>query len=252
MSLKLDGKNAFVTGAGNGIGRATARKLAAAGATVAVNDLKEEFVAATVEEILRAGGRAVPVVKNMATREGVHEAIAGFAETAGPLDVLVNNAAWVRYQAVPDIAPETMDRMLDIGFKAVVWGIQAAASVMEEARGGAIVNVASTAGFRSAPRSIVYSGIKAGVMGITRAAAAELGPRGIRVNAVAPSAVPTEGTQRNRNEERDARRIASTPLGRLGTVDDIADAIVMLSSDYARFITAEVLYVDGGITRTNL
>jgi 3-oxoacyl-[acyl-carrier protein] reductase len=168
----------------------------------------------------------------------------------GRFDILVNNAAWVRYQSVPDIAPETMDRMLDIGFKAVVWGIQAAAAVMTE--GGAIVNVASTAALRSASQSIVYSGIKSGILGITRAAAAELGTRKIRVNAVCPSAVPTEGTERNRNEERDARRVATTPLGRLGNVDDIAKAIVYLASDDAGFITAQWLAVDGGITFTNI
>jgi 3-oxoacyl-[acyl-carrier protein] reductase len=118
--------------------------------------------------------------------------------------------------------------------------------------GGAIVNVASTAALRSASQSIVYSVIKSGILGITRAAAAELGTRKIRVNAVCPSAVPTEGTERNRNEERDARRVATTPLGRLGNVDDIAKAIVYLASDDAGFITAQWLAVDGGITFTNI
>ena len=99
---------------------------------------------------------------------------------------------------------------------------------------------------------MVYSGIKAGVLGITRAAAAELGARHIRVNAVCPSAVPTEGTQRNRNAERDANRIARTPLGRLGTVTDIARGICFLASDEAGFITGQALVVDGGITFTNI
>ena len=161
----------------------------------------------------------------------MRKAVLGLAERAGRLDVLVNNAAWVRYQAIPDVAPETVDRMVEIGFKAVIWGIQAAAEAMDPERGGAIVNLASVAGIVSARNSIVYSGIKAGVMGITRAAAAELGVRRIRVNAVAPSAVPTEGTQRNRNAELDARRIARTPLGRLGTVDDIARVICFLAGD---------------------
>jgi 3-oxoacyl-[acyl-carrier protein] reductase len=98
----------------------------------------------------------------------------------------------------------------------------------------------------------VYSGVKAGVMGITRAAAAELGGRGIRVNAIAPSAVPTEGTQRNRDAERDAKRIARTPLGRLGTAEDIARAIGFLATDQASFVTGQVLVVDGGTTTTTL
>lgn len=252
MAQDLAGRVALVTGAGAGIGRATARLLAARGATVGVNDLKQELVDDAVAGIVAEGGKAFPVVQNVATREGIGAAVRQAAEHGARLDILVNNAAWVRYQSVPDIQPDTLERMLDIGFKAVIWGIQAAAEVMDPERGGAIVNVASTAALKSAPNSIVYSGIKSGVLGVTRAAAAELGARRIRVNAVCPSAVPTEGTQRNRNAERDARRVASTPLGRLGTVDDIAEAIVFLASDEARFITAQALVVDGGITFTTL
>jgi 3-oxoacyl-[acyl-carrier protein] reductase len=252
MSNDLEGKVALVTGSGNGIGRATARRLAAMGATVGVNDLKGEFVDKVVAEIAAAGGKAVGVMQNLSTRDGMRAAVLGFAKSQGRLDILVNNAAWVRYQAVPDIAPETMERMLDIGFKGVIWGIQAAAEAMDPVRGGAIVNIASVAGLTSAKNSVVYSGIKAGVMGITRAAAAELGARNIRVNAIAPGAIPTEGTMRNRNAELDARRVARTPLGRLGTVEDIASAIGFLASDASRFVNAQVIAVDGGITFTNI
>ncbi|QOZ70941.1 SDR family NAD(P)-dependent oxidoreductase [Bradyrhizobium arachidis] len=248
----LAGRIALVTGAGNGIGRATALKLAARGAIVGVNDLKPEFVDSTVDAIKAAGGNAVAVTQDVSSRDGMRQAVLGLAERQRRFDILVNNAAWVRYQSVPDIAPETIDRMLNIGFKAIIWGIQAAAEVMDAERGGAIVNVASVAGLISAKNSIVYSGIKAGVMGITRAAAAELGARNIRVNAVAPSAIPTEGTMRNRNAELDARRVARTPLGRLGTVDDIAKAICFLAGDESGFISAQVLTVDGGITLTNI
>lgn len=248
----LAGSVALVTGAGHGIGRATARRLAAMGAVVGVNDLKPEFVEAAVAEIVAAGGRAYGIVQNVASREAMRAAVLGLAERGGRFDILINNAAWVRYQAVPDIAPETVDRMLEIGFKAVIWGIQAAAEAMHPERGGAIVNIASVAGLQSAPSSVVYSGIKAGVLGITRAAAAELGARNIRVNAIAPSAVPTEGTAKHRSEERDRKRIARTPLGRLGTVEDIAKAICFLATDQASFVTGQVLAVDGGITTTNL
>jgi NAD(P)-dependent dehydrogenase (short-subunit alcohol dehydrogenase family) len=248
----LAGRVALVTGSGNGIGRATAMLLASRGAIVGINDLKGEFVDATVDAIKASGGKAVAVAQDVSTRDGMRRAVLGVAEQQGRLDILVNNAAWVRYQAVADIAPETVERMLNIGFKAIIWGIQAAAEAMDAERGGAIINVASVAGLISAKNSIVYSGIKAGVMGITRAAAAELGERKIRVNAVAPSAIPTEGTMRNRNAELDARRIARTPLGRLGTVDDIANTIAFLAGDDSGFMTAQVLTVDGGVTTTNI
>jgi 3-oxoacyl-[acyl-carrier protein] reductase len=252
MQQDMAGRVALITGAGNGIGKETAKQMAARGAIVGVNDLKEEFVSATVQEITQAGGKAFDVVQNMATRDGVAAAVAQAHRHMGRLDIMVNNAAWVRYQAVPDIMPETVDRMIDIGFKSVIWGLQAAVEVMDPDRGGVIVNVASTAALRSAANSVVYSGIKAGVLGITRAAAAELGARHIRVNAVCPSAVPTEGTQRNRNAERDANRVARTPLGRLGTVTDIARGICFLASEEAGFITGQALVVDGGITFTNI
>lgn len=252
MQKDMEGRVVLITGAGNGIGRETARQMAARGATVGVNDLKEEFVESAVQEIVALGGKAFGVVQNISTREGIQEAVQKTYDTGGRFDVLVNNAAWVRYQAIPDIQPDTVDRMMDVGFKGVIWGIQAAVNAMDPERGGAIVNVASTAALRSTLNSVVYSGIKAGILGITRAAAAELGARNIRVNAVCPSAVPTEGTQRNRNAERDAMRAARTPLGRLGTVQDIARGICFLAGDEAGFITAQALVVDGGVTFTNL
>jgi 3-oxoacyl-[acyl-carrier protein] reductase len=252
MHQDLLGRVALVTGAGAGIGRETAFQMAARGAVVCVNDLKEELVTPVVETIQSKGGKAFGVAVNIATREGMRQAIQRSFEHGKRFDILVNNAAWVRYQAIPEIMPETVDRMLEVGFKSVIWSLQEAVAVMDPQRGGSIVNVASVAALRSAANSVVYSGIKAGILGITRAAAAELGARHIRVNAVCPSAVPTEGTQRNRDAERDANRIARTPLGRLGTVEDIAATICFLASDAAGFITAQALTVDGGITLTNI
>ena len=252
MNASLEGRAAFISGAGHGIGRATALEMARLGATVGVTDLKPEFVEDTVAEIRRLGGKAVAVPGDVSTREGMRESVLRFAREAGRLDVMVNNAAWVRYQPLAEITPEVMDRMVEIGFKSVIWGIQAAAETMDPERGGSIVNVASIAAFKSPGRSVVYSGLKAGVLGITRAAAADLGARRIRVNAVAPGAVPTEGTAKHRNPELDARRIARTPLGRLGTVEDIADAICFLAGDGSRFINADVLRLDGGASETSL
>ena len=240
----LEGRAFLITGAGHGIGRATAHRLTSLGAIVGVNDLREAFVAEAVAALEAEGGHPVGIVKDVSNRDGMREAVQELFAKAGRLDGLVNNAAWVRYQPLAEIAPETVDRMLGIGFKSVIWGIQAAAEVMQGS--GSIVNVASVAGLRSAPNAIVYSGIKAGVLGITRAAAVDLGSRGIRVNAIAPSAVPTEGTAKHRTVEKDAARIARTPLGRLGTVEDMAKAICFLLSDDSTFITGEVITVDGG------
>lgn len=245
--MASEARSVLITGSGHGIGKATAKMLAARGWVVGVNDLRDEFVAEAVAEITAAGGSAIPVVQNVSTSDGVAAAVSTVVEATGRLDGMVNNAAWVRYQSVPDIAPETVERMLAVGFSGVIWGIQHAAAAMDDSKGGAIVNVASAAGLRSTPNSLVYSGIKAGVMGMTRAAAVELGARNIRVNAVAPSAIPTEGTAKHRSAERDAMRIANTPLGRLGTVEDIARAIVYLIEADSDFVTGQVLSVDGGI-----
>lgn len=252
MTHSLSGRTAFISGAGHGIGRATALALAKLGATVGINDLKQEFVDEAVAAVRAAGGQAIPLPQDVSTREGMREAVLRFARDAGRLDIMVNNAAWVRYQPLAEITPEVLDRMVEIGFKSVIWGMQAAAEAMDPERGGAIINVASIAAVRSPQRSVVYSGIKAGVVGMTRAAAADLGARNIRVNAVAPGAIPTEGTAKHRNADLDARRIARTPLGRLGTVEDIADAICFLAGDGARFLNADVLHLDGGASQTQI
>lgn len=248
-----DKKLALITGAGNGIGQAAAVLLAQRGWVVGVNDLKPEFVEQTMAMIAGVGGRGIPVVQDISSQAGVQAAVDEVVTVAGTsLSAMVNNAAWVRYGPIEEIEERTVERMMRIGFSSVIWGIQAAAGAMDSRQGGAIVNVSSAAAFRSAPLSLVYSGIKAGIGGLTRAAAAELGAKGIRVNAVAPSAIPTKGTERNRNAERDAARVARTPMGRLGTVDDIARAIAYFASDDSVFVTGQVMLVDGGINTANL
>ncbi|MDR0259977.1 MAG: SDR family NAD(P)-dependent oxidoreductase, partial [Comamonas sp.] len=150
IARDMEGRVALITGAGAGIGRATALQLAARGAVVAVNDLKAALVEETLDAIIAQGGQAFAVVKNVATREEMTAAVDEAYARHQRLDILVNNAAWVRDPSVSEIMPETVDRMLDIGFKAVLWGIQAAAARMDAERGGTIINVASVAALRSA------------------------------------------------------------------------------------------------------
>lgn len=246
-STALAGRVGIVTGASRGLGRAIADRFAQAGASVLVLDLKPAWAEASADAITESGGIAVGRACDVSDRDQVHAAVEFALAEFGRLDVLVNNAMWNRYEQVADIQPETAARMLGVGFNGVVWGIQAAAPAMRATGGGAIVNIGSVSGQLGLPNALVYCGIKAAVAGLTRAAATELGPDGIRVNAIAPSTVATEGVLAMMGEETFARRVASTPLRRLGETSDIAEAALYLASDSAAFVTGQVLTVDGGI-----
>ena len=246
MSGRLHGRVALITGAGNGIGRAIAEAFAREGAIVGVNDLKPEFTKSCVEAITKAGGHAVDLPADASRRDAVHAMVDSLRQAQGRLDVMVNNAAWVRYGPIDQIAEKTMDRMLAIGFEGVVWGIQSAAAAMD--RGGSVINIASAAAFLGMPNALLYCGIKSGVLGLTRSAAAELGPKQIRVNAIAPGSTRTEAVAAMLTPEKIALRIAKTPLGRIGEVEDVAKAALYLASDESSFISGTTISVDGGQT----
>ncbi|MBU4610415.1 glucose 1-dehydrogenase [Achromobacter sp. GG226] len=248
LEPRLAGKVALVTGAARGIGREIALRLAREGAAVGVLDLKAELAEDTVDTIVQAGGRARAFAGNVAERQSLVDAVAALEADYGRFDILVNNAIWVRYGPLESITQEALDRMLATGFSSIVWGMQAAAPAMVRAGGGSIINIASVAGYLAMPGALVYCGVKAGVMGLTRSASAELGPQGIRVNAIAPGSVPTPGVAVNVDETKMQGRIERTPLRRLGRVQDIAGAAAFLASADADFVTGEVLSVDGGIT----
>lgn len=248
MSGRLQGRVALVTGGGRGLGRAICETFAREGASIGVLDLKHEVAAAAADSINAAGGKAIPLVGNVANRADLFSAAEALKQAFGPVTVLVNNAMWNRYGPLEDQTEEMIGRMIDVGFKGVIWGYQAVIPQMIEAGGGAIVNVASPSAVLAMKHGIMYSSIKAAVAASTRSAAAEFGPRGIRVNAIAPGPTPTDGANLVISEEAWERRRQRVPLGRLGTPQDMANAALFLASDEASFITGDMLFIDGGIT----
>jgi NAD(P)-dependent dehydrogenase (short-subunit alcohol dehydrogenase family) len=248
MTGRLNGRVALVTGGGRGLGRAISEAYAREGAMIGVLDLKPEIAGEAADAINAAGGQAVPLVGNVANRADVFAAADKLKQAFGPVTLLVNNAMWNRYGPLEDQTEEMIGRMIDVGFKGVIWGYQAVLPQMTEAGGGAIVNIASPSAVLAMKHGIMYSAVKAAVAASTRSAAAEFGPVGIRVNAIAPGPTPTDGANLVVTEEAWERRRQRMPIGRLGTPQDIANAAVFLASDEASFITGDMLFVDGGIT----
>ena len=248
MAGRLQGRVALVTGGGRGIGKAIALAYAREGALVGVLDLKPDVADAAVEAINAAGGKAVALVGNVAKRDDVFSAVTRLRAAFGPVTVLVNNAMWNRYGPLQDQTEDMIGRMIDVGFKGVIWGYQAVLDDMTGAGGGAIVNIASPSAVLAMTNGIMYSAVKAAVAASTRSAAAEFGPRKIRVNAIAPGPTPTDGANLVVTEDAWERRRARVPIGRLGTPEDVANAAVFLASKEASFITGDMLFVDGGIT----
>lgn len=250
MTQRFEGKVALVTGGARGIGRAISEALAAEGAIVGVLDRQEELAREAVEAIEAQGGRAMAFGGDVARRDTFSQSIPVLQEKFGRFDILVNNAIWVRYGPIDAITPDVLERMVGTGFNSVAWGIQVAAQAMGE--GGSIVNIASSAAYLGLPDGMLYCGVKAGVLGLTRSAAVDLGPRGIRVNAISPGSIETEGVKINLTPEKVKVRLAKTPMKRLGTVEDVARAACFLASSDSSFITGESLLVDGGVTHAFL
>jgi 3-oxoacyl-[acyl-carrier protein] reductase len=248
MAGRLEGKVALVTGGGRGIGRAISEAFAREGAFVGVLDLKPEIADDAAEAIRAAGEQAIGLVGNVARREEVFAAADKLKAAAGPVTVLVNNAMWNRYGPLEEQGEDMIDRMIDVGFKGVIWGYQAVVPQMREAGGGAIVNIASPSAVLAMKHGIMYSAIKAAVAASTRSAAAEYGPDNIRVTAIAPGSTRTDGANLVVSEEAWERRRQRVPLQRLGEPEDIANAAVFLASSEASWISGDMLFVDGAMT----
>ncbi|WP_127107525.1 SDR family NAD(P)-dependent oxidoreductase [Pararhodobacter zhoushanensis] len=244
---ELSNKIALVTGASRGLGRAIATTLAEAGASVVLVDLKDAWAQTAAEGITATGGTAIGIGADVSDRAAMQRAVARCVEAFGGLDILVNNAMWNRYEPIEQIEPDVLSRMVGVGMAGIVWGLQAAVPAMRARGGGSVVNIGSMAGRIASANTLLYSGVKAAVDGMTRAASVELGPHGIRVNAVAPSTIATDAVRAMLDAETFAARKASTPLGRIGTEEDIAQAVLWLASERAGFVTGQSLAVDGGM-----
>ena len=247
MNWDLKDQAILVTGAGRGLGRAVAELLAASGASVGVCDVDTATCRETVTAIRNARGRATEFVFSVTDRNAFMAAAADFAKANGRIDAVVNNAMLLRYEPIEDVSEEVLDRMLAIGIKGAIWGTQALLAHMDKERGGAIVNMASPVAEKGFPNTAVYSLVKGALVTLTKTLSAELGPRKVRVNAVAPGSVPTPGALGLNSEEEYARRTRTIPLRRLGHADDNAQAVAFLLSPAASFINGEILHVDGGI-----
>jgi len=245
---RLKGQVAFVTGAGRGIGRAVALAFAAEGAIIGVADIDRATAQATASEIEHSSGTARAFPIDVSRRDDLLHAVAQLVSEFGRLDIVSNNAILFRREPVSEVRQDTCEKMIAVGLESLIWTAQAALQHMDPELGGVIINNTSPAAELGVAGSAVYSAIKGGVSSLTRSLAVELGPRRIRVNAVCPGTVPTPGArQMNSDAIYEARR-QRTPLGRLGTPEDIAAAAVFLASAEASFITAAVLRIDGGIT----
>ncbi len=237
----------LVTGAGRGLGRSMAAKLARCGATVGLIDIDSENCNAAAAAIQSAGGKAHAYVADVSNRLAFGNAAAKFARERGRIDAVINNAMLLRYEPIEKVTDDVLDRMLAIGIKGSVWGAQLLLAHMDAERGGSIINLASPVAERGFPNTAVYSLVKGAVVTLTKTLAAELGPRKVRVNAVAPGSVPTPGAMGLNDRAEYERRARTIPLRRLGHEDDNAEAVAFLLSKEAAFINGEILHVDGGI-----
>ena len=248
-------RKAFVTGGGNGIGLGVVERLVQQGTRVAVADTDTQRLKQVVERF--GTERTLPIQLDVSNAEAVRAAFSEAAKAFGGLDTLVNSAGVFQFRRLAEIAEQEWDWILDVNLKGTFLCCQAALPFLQQSGRGRIVNVASDAGKKGWPLLAHYAASKFGVVGLTQTLAVELGPVGITVNAVCPSSVPGTGMgqkvllQKTELWQRPAESVleggaAAVPIGRLGTVDDVADAIMFLLSENAGYISGESLNIDGG------
>ena len=246
MTLELEGRVAIVTGGSLGIGRAIAVELARAGANVAINFRRHDAEAReVVAEVEALGRKGLAVQADVASFADAQAMVARVVEELGGLDILVNNAGINRDGVVWKMSEEQWDLVIDTNLKGYFNYIRAAAPVMRERKSGRIVNITSINGLRGKFGQANYSAAKAGIVGLTKTVARELGKANVTVNAVAPGLIETDMMAQAPDEVKQ-RALGEMALERLGSPEDVAHVVVFLASDRARHVTGEVIRVDGG------
>jgi 3-oxoacyl-[acyl-carrier protein] reductase len=246
--MNLSGKVAIVTGSARGIGRAIALKLAAAGADIIVNDVvaASEALESTATEIRSLHRQVLAVTADVSAKDDVNRMVEAAINTFGHIDIMVNNAGVTRDQLLMRMTDEEWDTVLNIDLKSVFLCTRAVLRHMLRQRSGRIISIASVVGIIGNAGQANYASAKAGVIAFTRSLAKEVGSRGITANAVAPGYIETKMTEKLDGKQKQAL-MEHIPLGIIGTPQDVAEAVAFLASDEAKYITGQVLSVDGGM-----
>lgn len=248
FEIDLSGRNAFVTGASRGIGRASAEVLARAGANVILGYRTSEQEATETATQIEAsyGVQAMAVSCDSADPEQIRAAYKQIRDRFKTLDVLVNNAGILEDALIGMISDDVVNRTLAVNTAGPIHHLQAAARLMRKSESASIINLASIIGRVGNTGQVVYSASKAAVIGFTYSASKELAPQGIRVNAIAPGFIDTDMT-RSLEQDKYDERVASVKMGRAGTAEDVADTVLFLASDLSTYVTGQVIGVDGGM-----